>query len=107
MAANEKNWADWAVEPTSTLIDEGLRAGLALLWRAHICAHATGANVWDFALRTGRLYLAGMTSSDLRWMVAEGFAEHGQETPGYNDTGRSLPRSNGYSFNEHTSLILT
>ena len=107
MAADEKNWADWAGESTSTLIDEGLRAGLGLLWRAYICAHATGANVWDFALRTGRLYLAGMTSSDLRWMVAKGFAEHGQETLGYNETGRSLRRSNGYSFDEHTSLILT
>lgn len=107
MVANEKNWADRAGESASTLIDDGLRAGLALLWRAYICAHATGANVWDFALRTGRLYLAGMTSSDLRWMVAKGFAEHGQETPGYNDTDRSPRRSNGYSFNEHTSLILT
>lgn len=107
MVANEKKWADWAGESTSTLINEDLRAGLALLWRAYICAYATGANVWDFALRTGRLYLAGMTSGDLRWMVAKGFAEHSQQTPVYNDTGRSLRRSDGCSFNEHTSLILT
>jgi hypothetical protein len=105
MVADEK---DWAGESTSPLIDEGLLAGLALLWRAYIRAHATGANVRDFDLRTGRLYLVGMTRSDLRWMVVKGFAEHGREPPGYGDTAaRSLRRGNEYSFDEHTSLILT
>lgn len=107
MSANEKTWVDWAGESTSPLIDESLRAGLAVLWRAYICAQDTGANVWDFALRTSSLYEAGVTSSDLRWMVAKGFAEHGQETSGYDDPHRSFRRSNGYFFNNHTCLILT
>lgn len=107
MSANKKLWVDWAGESTSPLIDESLRAGLALLWRAYICAQDTGANLWDFALRTSRLYEAGMTSSDLRWMVAKGFAEHGEETSGYDDPHRSFHRSNGYFFNNHTCLILT
>jgi hypothetical protein len=107
MLANEKTWFDWRGESTSPLIDESLRAGLALLWRAYICAQDTDANVWDFALRTARLYEAGMTSSDLRWMVAKGFAEHGEETSGYDDSHRSFRRSNGYFFNNHTCLILT
>lgn len=97
----------WAWESTPLLIDERLRAGLALLWRAFICAQDTGASVWDFALRTGRLYEAGATSSDLRWMVAKGFAEHGQETSGYDDTHRSFLRGKGFFFNEHTCLIIT
>jgi hypothetical protein len=63
--------------------------------------------MWDFALRTGRLYEAGMTSSDLRWMIAKGLAEHGEETSGYDDPHRSFRRSNGYFFNDHTCLILT
>lgn len=107
MSANEKSWAEWAGESTSLLIDESLRAGLAILWRAYICAQDTGANVWDFALRTVRLYDAGVTSSDLRWMVAKGFAEHGEETSGYDDAHRSFRRSNGYFFNTRTCLILT
>ena len=107
MSANENQWVDRAGESTSPLIDESLRAGLALLWRAYICAQDTDANVWDFALRTGRLYEAGMTSSDLRWMVAKGFAEHGQETSAYDDPHRSFHRSNGYFFNDRTCLILT
>ena len=107
MSANEKLWAERAGKSTSSLIDESLRAGLALLWRAYICAEDTGANLWDFALRTSSLYEAGVTSSDLRWMVAKGFAEHGQETSGYDDPHRSFRRSNGYFFNNHTCLILT
>ena len=107
MVANEKTWVGWTGESTSPLIDEGLRAGLALLWRAYICAQATGANIWDFGLRTGRLYEAGMNSSDLRWLVAKGFAEHEQETAGNGDTHRSFRRGNGHFFNQHTCLILT
>ena len=107
MSANEKTWGDWAGESTANLIDESLRAGLAVLWRAYLCAEDAGVNVWDFALRTGRLYEAGVTSSDLRWLVAKGFAEHGQETSGYDDPHRSFRRSNGYFFNDHTCLILT
>ena len=107
MSADEKDWIDWAGKSTSPLIDKSLRAGLALLWRAYICADDTGANVWDFALRTSNLYKAGMTSSDLRWMIAKGFAEHGEETSGYGDPHRSFRHGNGYFFNDHTCFILT
>jgi hypothetical protein len=107
VVANEKKWADWAGESTSPLLDDGLLAGLALLWRAYIRAQAVGANAWDFDLRTGRLYLVGMTSSALRWMVAKGFAKYDPETSGYSDAERSPRRSDGHSFDERTSLILT
>lgn len=106
MVANE-NWVEWTGESTSPLIEEGLRAGLALLWRAHICAQATGANMWDFAQRTGRLYEAGMTTSDLRWMVTKGFAERGEEASAHDEPHRSFRGSNGYFFNNHDCLILT
>jgi hypothetical protein len=107
MSANEKQWVDFTGEPTTPLIDESLRAGLAVLWRAYICAQYTDTNVWDFALRIGRLYDAGMTNSNLRWMVSRGFAEHGQETSGHSDSNGSLRPSSGYFFNNHTRVILT
>src|SRR6185369_16683866 len=105
MVANEKTWVGWTGEPTP-VIDEGLRAGLALLWRAYICTQATGAKMWDFAMRSGRLYEAGMTSSHLRWMVARGLAQHQQEASVY-ESHRSLRGTNGYFSDEHTCLILT
>jgi hypothetical protein len=107
MSANEKFPIDWAEASQSLPIDERLRAGLAVLWRAHICTNDTGANVWDLSLPTGRLYEAGMTSSDLRWMIARGFAEHVEETTEHGDAHRSFRRGNGYFLNHRSRLILT
>lgn len=107
MSANRKHHVDWAGDPASRLIDENLRAGFAVLWRAYICAQDARAELWDFALRTAKLYEAGMTSSDLRWMVAKGFAEHGQETSVYGAPHRSFRPGNGYFFDKDTCLILT
>lgn len=107
MSANEKHWVERAGQSTSPLINESLRAGLVVLWRAYIGAQYTSANVWDFALRIDQLYEAGVTTSDLRWLVANGFAEHGPETTDHRDSHRSFRRSNGYFFNHHSCLILT
>lgn len=40
-------------------------------------------------------------------MVAKGFAEHLQETPGHDGIHRSFNGVDGYFFNEHTCLLLT
>ena len=70
----------WNGKSGSSLIEESLRAGLAVLWRAYIWAEHTGANVWDFAVGTDSLYQTGMTAADLRWLITKGLAEHRQET---------------------------
>jgi hypothetical protein len=107
MIASENSRIGANVESTNPLFNEGLRAGLALLWRAYVCAQAADTNVWELALRTGKLYEAGMTSSDLRWMVAKGFAAPRQESLGSNETPRSFHPSKGHFFNESTCLVLT
>ena len=88
-------------------IDDHFRAGLALLWQAHRYAQDAGADVWDFALEIARLYESGLTISDLRWLVAKGFAEHGQETSFYGDAHRSFRPSRGLNFVSTSCLILT
>jgi hypothetical protein len=107
MSANEEAWFDRTGGPTSLVIDERLWGGLAVLWRAYICAQDTGANVWDLALPTGRLFEAGMTSADLRWLVAKGFAEHGQRTTGDEQAHRSFQRSSDHFITNCSRLILT
>jgi hypothetical protein len=107
MSANEKSHLDWAGESGSLLIDERLRAGLAVLWRAYLCAHDTGTKVSYLSLPTSRLYEVGMTSTDLRWLLANGFAEHVEETTEYGDAHRSFRRCNGYFLNHRSRLILT
>jgi hypothetical protein len=88
-------------------IDGISRIGLVLLWRAFAYARDAGENLWDFALRIDRLYETGLTISDLRWLVAKGFAEHGQETSFYGDPHRSFRPSTGLNFVPTTCFVLT
>jgi hypothetical protein len=88
-------------------IDANWRAGLALLWQAHLYALDAGAEPWDFAVENEHLYAAALTISDLRWLVAKGFAEHGQETSFYGDPHRSFSRSFGLNFVTTTCFVLT
>jgi hypothetical protein len=107
MSANEEAWVDRTGGPASLLIDERLQGGLAVLWRAYLCAQDTGANVWDLALPTRRLFEAGMTGADLRWLVAKGFAEHGHETTEDGLTRRSFQRGSDHFMINCSRLILT
>jgi hypothetical protein len=88
-------------------IDESLRAGLALLWQAYRYALDAGADLWDFALESERLYAANLTISDVRWLVARGFAEHGRETSVYGDAHRSFRPGRGLNFVPKTCFVLT
>jgi hypothetical protein len=88
-------------------IDDNLRAGLALLRQAYVYAQDAGAELWDFALESDRLYATDVTISDLRWLVAKGFAEHGQETSVYGDLHRSFRPGHGLNFLPTTCFVLT
>jgi hypothetical protein len=88
-------------------IDATSRVALGLLRQAYCCAQDAGADLWDFALETGRLFDTGMTISDLRWLVAKGFAEHGQEQSVYGGPHRAFRRGQGFFFDQVTCVVLT
>ena len=88
-------------------IENAFRAGLALLSQAFVYAQDAGTDLWDFALENEHLYAIDMTINDLRWLVAKGFAEHGQETTFYSDPHRSFRRSVGLNFVSTTCFVLT
>jgi hypothetical protein len=88
-------------------IDGNSRVALALLRQAYTYAQDAGADLWDFALEIEKLYLAGLTINDLRWLVAKGFVEHGQETSVYGEPHRSFYRSDGFFFKHRTCVVLT
>jgi hypothetical protein len=88
-------------------INDNFRAGLALLSQAYVYAQDAGAALWDFALENDWLYKANVTISDLRWLVAKGFAKHGQETSFYGDPHRSFRPGVGFNFVPTTCFILT
>jgi len=94
-------------EQVAPPIDENVRAGLSLLWQAYAYAQDAGADLWDFALEIDKLYETELTISELRWLVAKGFAEHGQEMSVYGDAHRSFRPSDGLNFAPTTSFVLT
>jgi hypothetical protein len=91
----------------SPSIDDKLGVALALLAQAFAYARDAGADPWDFALEIDLLYDRGMTISDLRWLVAKNFAEHGQESSVYGSPHRSFRRGKGFIFDQTTSVVLT
>jgi len=88
-------------------ISSGIRVALALLQRALDCAKDAQAPPWDFALEIGQLYAAGLTITDLRWMVVKEFVEHADETSVHGDPHRSFTPSGGPNFLPTTSVLLT
>jgi hypothetical protein len=98
---------DGCEDQAAPKIEDALRAGLALLAQAFAYAQDAGSDLWDFALENDHLYAIDMTISDLRWLVASGFAEHGEETSFYGDPHRSFRRSVGFNFVPTTCFVLT
>ncbi|MGO9468397.1 MAG: hypothetical protein ACLQIB_12985 [Isosphaeraceae bacterium] len=51
--------------------------------------------------------MTGLSISDLRWLIAKTFAEHGQETSFYGDPHRSFRRTTGLNFVATSCFVLT
>jgi hypothetical protein len=107
MTENNSPVGDGSREQASPTIDANFQAGLAMLWQAYVYAQDAGAAPWDFALESDWLYETKLTISDLRWLVAKGFAEHGQETSFCGDPHRSFRPSTGLNFVPTTCFVLT
>jgi len=82
-------------------------AGLALFWQAHEYAREAGADLWDFALERDALLAAGLSVSDLRWLVARQLAEHGRETTVCGEAHRSFQRGAGFTFERDSCFVLS
>jgi hypothetical protein len=95
------------VHPSAVRFDDSPRIALRLLSHAYWLANDTGSDLWDFALEIDRLFEAGLTVSDLRWLVAKGFAEHGEELSVYGSPHRSFRRGDGFFFDHSTCVVLT
>jgi hypothetical protein len=107
MLMNDSIHPDGAEVSNDLPISDGIRAALALLKRARDCARDVQANPWNFGLEIGQLYAAGLTITDLRWMVVKEFVEHADETSVHGDEHRSFTPSRGLTFLPTTCVLLT
>jgi hypothetical protein len=107
MADTNTSEVDDSGERTARLMATSLCAGLTLMRQAYLYAQDAGVDLWDFALEIDYLYESGLTISDLRWLVAKTFVEHGQEISLYGDPHRSFRRNVGLNFVPTTCFVIT
>lgn len=90
-----------------TVVAEHGKAALALLLESHAFAEELARSAWDFAVEIGSLRAAGLTSSDLRWLVCKSFVEHARESTMPGDQTRSFRAGGGLTFSRRTCFVLT
>jgi len=80
---------------------------MQVLVEAYDYAHDLGCDVWDFAVEIAELVVAGLTHSDLRWLIRRGLVEHGGETTFTGELRRSFRRIEGLSFCLQSCFVLS
>jgi hypothetical protein len=83
------------------------RKALDLLIEVHEFGSALGASAWDFALDVRALCRAGLTISDLRWMLCRRLVEHSLETTRPGCDRRSFRPAGAIAFRTSSCFVLT
>ncbi|MBA4020476.1 MAG: hypothetical protein C0483_25225 [Pirellula sp.] len=92
---------------TATTPAERACEGLRLLLQSQLYADDVGADGWEFALDLVELKTVGLTSSDLRWLVLKGYAQHARETTLPGDAQRSFRPSKSLTLSKRTCFVIT
>lgn len=66
---------------TGLRVTKRVRAALTTLLQSSEYAQDLDRSVWDFAVEISVLRKAGLTNSDLRWLICRGFVAHAYEVP--------------------------
>ena len=83
------------------------QAALSLLLEAYDYAQKLQRSIWDFAVEIHFLRAAGLTNSDLRWLVCRDFVEHAAEMTRTAQDSRVFHRTGSLTFTNRTCFILT
>jgi len=78
-----------------------------MLLQAHEYAHELDRDVWDFAVELSTLHKAGLSYSDLRWLVCKRLVNHARETTSESDTCRVFGHRNDLALWERSCFVLT
>lgn len=93
--------------PPAVLPASRMQPGLAILLQAFDFARETSSNSWDFAVELPVLFGVGMSRNELRWLLAQRFAEHGLELPPGENDRRAVRIVKSFQFHNDSCLILT
>jgi hypothetical protein len=84
-----------------------VRRALHFLLEALQVAQTLQRDAWEFAVEIGQLRAAGLTHTDLRWLLCRGYAEHAEEGGGEHLGKRCFRRLDSLTLPEQTCFILT
>ncbi len=83
------------------------RTALTHLWKAFAYARDTELDPWEFALPLLHLAEQGVSQSDLRWLVVNGYVHYADEVSTFRDPVRIFqPRAN-VAFTSETCFVLS
>jgi hypothetical protein len=84
-----------------------LQPALQLLLEAHEYAREVACDSWQFAVEIDALYAAGLTNSDLRWLLHAAYAEQARELTAEDDPARTFGPDGGRRLGEASCFVLT
>lgn len=84
-----------------------LSRGLGLLRQAYCYANALERSNWDFAVELSVLTAAGMSLSDLRWLLCLHYLTHAEEIYGGGKDERQFVPAGNLRFSNRSCFVLT
>ena len=95
------------ISRVASSVSASAKTALTLLLEAHFYANDVGVDDWEFAVEVQRLRDAGVTNSDLRWLICKRYANHGIETTLINQDERSFQQTGNLFISGDTCFVLT
>jgi hypothetical protein len=83
------------------------RVGMHLLLEAYCCTRELKADAWELAVELSCLRAAGLTNTQLRWLLSKGYALHRTERSQPGAPRRTFEEVGNLSLPEGTCLVLT
>jgi len=98
----------WARSKVTDPLPELMRTrGLELLWRARVYSEHVRSDLWQFSVEMSALIDGQLSVTDLRWLVARGYAAHAIEATRLTHSTRQFRQLSALSFPSGTCLVLT
>jgi hypothetical protein len=99
--------AEPSFDPHPGRLSPRMVTALALLRESYEYAHDLDSSPWDFAIEIAALRRLKLSNSDLRWLAARGYVEHGVEVTLAGDPERSFQHPGRLLFNRKTCFVLS
>ena len=87
--------------------DEQLLKTMHSLFRACQLAQSCNRPEWDFAVEVQELRVRGVSTADLRWLMANGWVEHRLEVSNEQQANRQFEKTSGFKIGDSSCFQLT